>query len=49
MGQVDCPSGREEDLSVLEEDLVSSCRGTWSLVKKGGYYGVSIAYSPAGA
>lgn len=34
-----------EDLSVLEEDLVSSCRGTWSLVKKGGYYGVSIAYS----
>lgn len=35
-----------EDLSVLEEDLVSSCRGTWSLVKKGGYYGVSIAYSP---
>ena len=37
-----------EDLSVLEEDLVSSCRGTWALVKKGGYYGVSIAYSPGG-
>lgn len=37
---------RGKDLSVLEEDLVSSCRGTWSLVKKGGYYGVSIAYSP---
>ena len=35
-----------DDLSVLEEDLVSSCRGTWSLVKKGGYYGVSIVYSP---
>lgn len=31
---------------MLEEDLVSSCRGTWSLVKKGGYYGVSIVYSP---
>lgn len=39
------PEGRA-GLSVLEEDLVSSCRGTWSLVKKGGYYGVSIVYSP---
>lgn len=38
-----------EDLSVLEEDLVSSRRGTWSLVKKGGYYGVSIICSPGGS
>lgn len=36
----------KNDLSVLEEDLVSCCRGTWSLVKKGGYYGVSIVYPP---
>ncbi len=35
-----------DDLSALEEDLFFSCRGTWSLVKKGGYYGVSIVYSP---
>lgn len=38
-----------ENLSVLEEDLVSSCRGTWSLVKKGGYYGISIVYSSGGS
>lgn len=29
--------------------LVSSCRGTWSLVKKGGYYGISIVYSSGGS
>lgn len=34
------------DLSVLEEDLVSTYRGTWSLVNDGGYYGVSIVCSP---
>ena len=38
-----------ENLSVLEEDLVSSCRGTWSLVKKGGYYGISVVYSSGGS
>lgn len=34
-----------DDLSVLEEDLVSSYQGTWTLVNNGGYYGVSIVYS----
>ena len=34
---------------MLEEDLVSSCRGTWSQVKKGGYYGISIVYSSGGS
>lgn len=34
------------DLSVLEEDLVSTYRGSWALVNNGGYYGVSISCSP---
>lgn len=32
-----------DDLSVLEEDLVSTYRGTWSLTQNGGYYAVSIS------
>lgn len=38
-----------EDLSVLEEDLVSSCRGTWSLVKKGDITVSPSPILPAGA
>lgn len=34
-----------EDLSMLEEDLVSACRGTWSLVCNGGYYAVAVSCS----
>lgn len=35
-----------DDLSVLEEDLVSTYRGTWSLTQNGGYYAVSISCPP---